>query len=134
MPDPEFVAGPTNRSFEILPTGARTADTVAGPFNNFQWRGLLIVVDVTAITATPIVTIEVRVRDENGDYNEIIYTAGVTFTATGEFSFLLYPGILAADFDGTEASNTVLPLEYDINFNHTDADSITYSARGHYIL
>ena len=122
-------------SFTVLPSAARTADVSAPEVSNQgQNKGILLVFDVTAVTATPIVTPEIRVKDENGDFNEVILTASFTLTAAGEQSWMIYPDGLDADFDGTRLDNIALPGEWQLKCVHTDADSITYSVRGHYLV
>lgn len=118
---------------ELFASAARTADPTAVGVINHHWRGLLIVVDVTALAATPSVQPTIYVKDNNGDYNEIIYQ-GTAFTATGEHSYLVYPGAVAADFDGTDCAGIPVPQDIQIGMVHGDADSITYSANLYWIL
>ncbi|KKK86682.1 hypothetical protein LCGC14_2760830 [marine sediment metagenome] len=125
----------SNQSFTILESAARVAD-VSSVQDNLVGRGILIVVDVTADPASAAVTPKIRVRDENGDYNEVYWTADAAISATGEFSYLIFPTGLATgskELDVTETVNAPLPREWQLFMDHADADSITYSVRGHYI-
>ena len=123
-----------NRSVTLLSAAARTADITTSQFPNHLYRGILIVVDVTADPATAAVTPKIRVKDENGDYNEVIWSAAAAIAAVGEFSYLIYPGATAADFDGTEAVGFPLPQEWQLFMDAADGESLTYSVRGHFIL
>jgi hypothetical protein len=124
-----------NASITLFASAARAvaqAYTVEG--DNVCWRGILIVVDVTAETGTALVTPSIEVKDENGDYNTTIWTAAAAIAATGHYGYLLYPGAIAADFDGTEAVGFGIPKEWQLSMTHADTDSLTYSVRGHYLL
>jgi hypothetical protein len=90
---------------------------------------MLLVVDVTAASATPTVTPSILALDGNGDYNETIWTAAAAITGTGETSYLFCPGVVAADFNGTEAVSFLPPGEFRLTMTHADTDSITYSVR-----
>ena len=117
----------------IYVSAARTADPTSVVLSlPVGHKGLLIVVDVTATSVTPSVVPTVRVLDVNGDYNAAIYT-GTAFTATGEFTYLMHPGTIAADFDGTDAVSFGPPADFDLFMNHADADSITYSVQVHFL-
>jgi len=120
-----------NKSETFFASAARTADVTVDK-DNVEGRGVLLVVDVTVASATPSVVPTIRARDEEGNYNNPIFT-GTAFTGTGQFTYLVYPGVTSADFDGTDAASIALPREWQLFMNHADADSITYSVRGHYI-
>ncbi len=121
-----------NESFTILPSAARTADT-GKEMRNQRHRGVLIIVDVTVDPATADITPRIEIKDENGDFNTIIWSATAAISAVGQFSYLIYPGAVKADFDGTEAAGIPLPLEWKLAMITADADSMTYSVRGHYV-
>lgn len=119
-----------NHSFTILPSAARTA-SVSKEIPNNGWRGLLIVVDVTALSATPAVTPQLEVKNEAGQW-QAIWTAAAAITATGDYEYLLYPGASGGNF--TQVAGIPVPLESRLVFTHGDADSITYSVRGHWLI
>ncbi len=124
-----------NESFTILEEAARTADVVAN-LDNVNHRGLMIVVKKVTHTATPSMNVKLRVRGEDGLYTEIILNTATNFTnATGadSYAILFYPGANATDFDGLEAHDIPLPREFQVFFDHADADSLTYSVRGHWL-
>lgn len=123
-----------NYDFEVLASAARTADTLSNPFTNNYYKGLLLVVDATIEVATAVVTPEIRVKDANGDYNAVFWTAAAAISAIGEYSYLFYPGLLAADYGGTEALSLPAPMEWKLFMGHADADALTYSVQGTYLL
>jgi hypothetical protein len=128
----EHPGGPSNRSFTILASAARTADASL-EVTNYGWRGILIQVDCTVDPAAAAVTVKVQAKDEAGGWDDI-FVAAAPVNAVAKYSYLVYPGVIAADFDGTEAVSLALPREMRILLDHADAASITYSVRGHFIL
>jgi len=119
---------------QVLGSEARTATTTSPAFANHQSRGALLVMTVTAATATPTVTPKIQVSADGGttwvDY--LVVTAGLT--GTGTTTYLLYPGILAsADGAVTESWNLPLPRAWRVVATHADTDSITYSINVMYL-
>ncbi len=123
-----------NYDFEVLASAARTAETLSNPFTNNYYKGLLLVVDATIEVATAVLTPGIRVKDANGDYNTVYWDAAAAISAIGEYSYLFYPGLLAADYGGTEALSLPAPMEWKFIMAVGDADSMTYSVKGTYLL
>lgn len=120
-----------NSSFTMLASAARTADT-SYEFRNHTARGLMFVVDCTVDPSTAAITPRLQVKDESGTYTSF-WSAAATVAAVGVTTYLLYPGAIAADFDGTEAVSIAIPQECRLFMDAADAESITYSVRGHLI-
>lgn len=123
-----------NYTFEVLASAARIAETLSNPFKNNYYKGLLLVVDVTLDAALASITPGIRVKDANGDYNEVFWDAAAAISAIGEYSYLFYPGLLAAAYGGTEALSLPAPMEWKFIMAVGDADSMTYSVKGTYLL
>lgn len=69
-------------------TGGNSAD-----LSNTDWRGVNVVVNVTAITGTtPTLTVSIQGKDPvSGQYYTLV-TNGSAINATGTFVFSVYPG------------------------------------------
>lgn len=119
--------GPGDRAFTVLASAARTAtpDTqefeFAGPV-----RGLHLVIDVTAVAATPSITVTVSGVDRRSGK---VYTllASAAITATGTTVLRIGPALTAA---ANLVANDVVPPIFRVTVAHGDADSITYSVAG----
>ena len=122
-----------NYAFDALASAARTANNLSQEFVNNYYKGLLLVVDVTVDAVSADVTPGLRVKDAAGDYNTVFWTAAAPMSAVGEFSYLFYPGLLAAAYSGTEALALPAPMEWKLYMGHADADSMTYSVRATYL-
>jgi hypothetical protein len=55
-------------------------------------------------------------------------------TGVSTNTYLFYPSSGAASDDITEVQNMPLPRTWRVNVTHADADSITYSVGGSYLL
>ena len=126
----DVVAGPesgTTVLYELTATTATHKKSVVAPL----WaKGALILVNSTAITASPIITITMEAMDADGSYNEVYWTAAATITTATDTSWLFYPtSQLTAnkELDVTETIVGPIPRDFQLTFTHTDADSITYS-------
>lgn len=123
----------SNSSVTLLASLARTAD-VTQAFTNQQYRGIILVLDVTVAGAGPpafSVTPNVRTKDEAGNYDNILWTAAAAVTAVGQYQYIIYPA--ASGGNATEVDGIPLPGEWQLFMDHANATSGTYSVRGHYI-
>jgi len=111
-----------------LPSASRTATAGAFALKNTQGhRGLMGVIDVTT-PGTGSVSLVVRAILADGSKRIMLSTTAVT-TATFQFS-LLYPGT-------PETANIKvslgLPIDFEVEIIHNNANAITYSAEAHLI-
>jgi hypothetical protein len=114
---------PSNQQFTLLSSAARTTTTASSDVSNYHNRGAYIFVNVTSITSTPIIAVQVQGKEPVGsNYFNICEFAAIT--ATGTAAFLTYPG--QTKIPGVVESFP-LPRSWRINVVHQDADSITYS-------
>ena len=116
----------------VLASTARTADISVVMSMPRGTKNMMLVMDVTADTGTAAVTPKIRVLDANGDYNAVIWTAAAAVNGTGETSYLFQPGIIAADFNGTEAVSFLPPADFQLFMDAADSESFTYSVQVHY--
>lgn len=119
----------TNTDNTIYASAARTADPTAVDQTNYNGRGLHVVIDVTAVTATPSVVFTIQGKNSLG----VVYTilASAAITGTGTTVLKVYPGLTGA---ANAVANDVLPRTWNIKAVHADTDSITYSVTASVIL
>lgn len=114
--------------FTVLPSAARTAspDTMEFEALGVDYHGVHLVIDVTAVTATPSVTVTIQGVDRlSGKVYTILASAAIT--ATGTTVLKVGAGLTAA---ANLVANDLLPPVFRITVAHGDADSITYSVAG----
>lgn len=113
----------------LLASAARVATTNSPDQTNFHRnKGAILAIDVSFITATPILTPKLQLKEPvTGDYVDI-WTAAATLVAVGKAIYLFSLGGSGAAGDYTEGVNILLPKVFRFQMVHDDADSATYSA------
>lgn len=112
---------------QILASAARTATPAAVTFSTGRARELRVVIDATAVTATPSVVVTVDMIDSlSGKAVNLITSAAIATVST--VTLLVALGATAA---ANVAVNQPLPDTIRITCTHGDADSITYSVSAH---
>lgn len=108
---------------EVAPLAARTASHAFRVQNPDHLHGRLTI-DVTAAADTPSVVVTIRGVDKvTGKKTDILASAAIT--GTGTTVMKVGPGLTAA---ANATANDFMPTDLEINFEHADADSITYGA------
>lgn len=114
---------PENTDRTIFASAARTATVNGADLTNRAGRGVKIVIDATAASATPSVVFTVQGKDPtSGKYYTILVSAAVTGVSTTVLT--VYPGATVA---ANLAVSDVIPRTWRVIATHGDADSITYS-------
>jgi len=123
-----------NEEVTLLASAARTASLTSAAQVNYNARGIALFVRITSITATPSLTPRILMADPVGSgFNEIIWQAASALTATGEYSYILYPG--NTDGGQLQGKDTIsIPRQWYLQVVHGDADSATYSVGISYLL
>ena len=119
----------------LLASAERTSSTVTPTQTNYNARGVMLVLDVSAITDTPSIQAVVQVIDTlSGDYEAILRGGNVTTVSLN--SYVVYPGGISTAGGGDVVMVAILPLprKWRVTVSHSDADPITYSLSAHYIL
>ncbi len=121
-------------SGSLLALAARTAAVQSADQTNHGWKGVMIFVEATAITATPVLTIVIEAKDPVSGVYFPIATFTNTVTAISSRAYMLYPGALE-DLAETDLEKQGLPLPsvWRLSVLVGDADSITYSAGYSYL-
>lgn len=115
----------------VLSSAARTADTNSSDQTNYESRGCLLFLDITA-GAGQINSISIQAKI--GSNYLTIYTFTATISGTGQYSFMVYPGVQpSAGTFATNPINGVLPRTWRLSVDHNDATSVTYSVTAVYI-
>ncbi len=121
---------PVNRELTVFSSAARTVSENSADLSNPYARGAVLVIDVTAATATPSVVFTVKGKSALGsDYYTILASAAIT--GTGQTVQRIYPGLTAS---ANVTASDVLPAVWRVEAAHADADSITYSVSCNYVL
>lgn len=115
--------------FTVHASAARTATPDTKEFEVAQgitYSALYLIIDATAVVATPSVTVKVSGVDRvSGKVYDILTSAAIT--ATGTTVLHIGPGITAA---ANTQEDQYLPPIFRVTSTHGDADSITYSVAG----
>lgn len=112
-----------NEARSLLASAARTATVATSDQSNTQHRGVVVIIDATAASATPSVVATIQGKDEiSGVYYAILASAAIT--GTGTTVLRVFPGATAAT---NVTANDVLPSTWRVNLVHADTDSITYT-------
>ena len=119
-----------NTEETILASAARTATTNSADFTNYNARGAHFIVDVSAIAATPSITVTIQGKDPiSSNYYDILVSSALT--ATGTTILKVYPGIGQV---ANGAASDILPRTFRVSVAHADTDSITYSVGAALVL
>lgn len=117
-------------TIQLLASAARTTAIQSDEVKNSGgYRGILLIIDATALAATPGVTPSIQAYDPTSNAWYTIWTAAAAIAATGDFTYLLYPG--ASGGNVTEVDGIPVPYRWRLSMAVADADSLTYSATAH---
>jgi hypothetical protein len=124
-----------NTSAVLLASAARTLATTAA-ITNSKWRGICIVVKVTARVGATTLTPKLSLKGPvSGTYDLDFWTAAAAInSAAGTFAYLLYPAETPAVVTFTEEVNVTVPRDIQLTITPNNADAVTYSAGIYYLL
>jgi hypothetical protein len=113
----------------LFASASRTATSSSPVVNGNRCKALVVVIDVTAITATPSVVFTVEVVDSlSGKFPAVLTSAAVT--ATGTTVLTIGQGVTAV---ANVSSGQAVPENVRVTATHGDADAITYTVSCHKI-
>lgn len=121
-----FAATPL-KNVTLFDSKARTADENSASQNNYAYRGVQVMVNISAISgASADGTFTIQGYDELSD-SWFTVLASAAKSATEFFTLTAYPGIAASS---NVSANTVLPKRWRLNFDisATTTPSVTFSA------
>lgn len=112
-----------NQERELLASAVRAASHNTDDQDNERHVGLILVINVTAASATPSVVFTIQGKcPVSGAYFTLLASAAVT--GTGTTVLRIFPGSAVTS---NLAANDQLPRTWRLSVAHADADSITYS-------
>ena len=112
---------------QIYASAARTATPTAVEVNTRRFRSMVIVLDATAITSTPSVTIALDRKDNaSGKYVNILTSAAIATVSTNTIRIGLGLPVTA-----NVSANEPLPNVVRVTITHGNANSITYTVSAH---
>lgn len=111
-------------SIEVLASTARTATPTVDTFElGGSATGLILVIDVTAASATPSVVFTIQGYDMVSSKTWTVL-ASAAVTGTGTTVLRVSPHLTAA---ANTIAKDIVPAAFTLSAVHADADSITYS-------
>lgn len=119
------------REISALASAERTAHTNSLDLVQFGFKGAIVTLDVTAVTATPSLTLKIQAK--MGSKYETLLGASAAVTAVGVHTYIVYPGVGAASGDVVQVAGFPLPTTWRVRVEHADADAATYSVDVAYI-
>lgn len=120
-----------NQSATLLASAARTVQTDSPLQTNFNGRGVVVTLNVTAASGAGGLIVRFLVSDPVSGAVGFINAAPANVIATGLTSYALYPGATAGY---TQVTNSVLPRIWGVRVQVGDASSYTYSVAAQTIL
>lgn len=117
-----------NRGITLLPLAARTATTNSADQLNLNWRGVMLVLNVTAVVGGNAgLQVIIQQKDPtSGAYNNLC-AAPTAVTTVSFATYQFYPGVLTTNGNIKATSNIILPDTWRAQVIHGDSDSYTYS-------
>lgn len=113
---------------------ARTATTTSSDFTNYNHRGIILSLNVTVASGTGGLQVQIQAKDTIASAYKAINTAPTAITATGQYIYMIYPGIDTVSNNNAQNVSQVLPQIFRISVTHGDASSYSYSVNYHMIL
>jgi hypothetical protein len=112
----------SNRNLRVLESLSRTVTLNSGDLDNQNFRGIHVVLDVTA-HGTGSITLTIQGKDQvSGKYYTLLAGAAVISTTTVVYK--VYPGLTAAT---NAVATDILPATFRILLTHNNANAMTYS-------
>ncbi len=112
-----------NHSVVLLASAARTAETASADQTLYNSRGIRVIINVSAVTDTPGLTVNIQVKDSiSAAYSTVLASAAIT--ATGTTTLVVYPGCIAV---ANLVANLPMARTWRVLVAVADADSATYS-------
>lgn len=108
----------------VAPSLARTATATFGPFTNTNGAtGILVDIDITAVTSTPSTTFAIQVKDPvSGVWTAVLTSAAQA--AAAHLRLKVHPAITVV---ANLAASDLLSKNWRVVATHGNANSMTYS-------
>lgn len=114
-----------NTQGTLLASAARTI-TITSPIQtNYNAKGIIVFLNVTAASGVGGLFTRVRVYDPVSNSAVYLNAQPAAVTATGMYTYVLYPGASGGAF--TQITPAMLPRTWEVFVTPVDASSYTYS-------
>lgn len=121
-----------NTNLTVLASSARTETINSSDFTNYNARGLILTIDVTAIVDTPEIIVKIQGKcPVSNKYYDILTASPISDVTDPIVVLRVYPGLEAS---ANLVANNTLPKTFRVRVEHDDTDSITYSVGASLIL
>jgi hypothetical protein len=128
MLDPEFWRAGLTQEAIALPSVARTAAATGATLLNQGARGILLLVDITAVGGSPGSITSVNVQALICTSWKTVYAfTGLTLNSISQAAFCIYPGAASAGSWQAAPLQGPIPRHFRVTTTHADANSTTYS-------
>ena len=122
-----------NSEVALLASAARTATIASADQTNYNARGVLLFLSITAVPGGDTVRIDVLGKDPiSGTYKNLL--VGTPQAATGVYTAIVYPGAVDTDSQITDETALPLPRTWRAAVTHSAGTSFTYSLSAVYIV
>lgn len=115
-----------NTQGTLLASAARTTSQTSGVQTNYNARGCIMVLNVTAVSGTGGLKVSFQASAQSSGAFFQMNADPTTVTAVGKYSYVLYPGIGSPVGQVTQTTNMVLPRSWYGYVSHVDSSSYTY--------
>jgi hypothetical protein len=123
-----------NLSGTSLASASRTSTANSGIFTNYNHRGIVLILNVTTASGTGGLQVQIQTYDFIGAVYKAINTAPTAVTTTGQYVYMLYPGVDSTNSNNAQNVSQVLPQQFRVSVTHGDSSSYTYSVSYQMIL
>lgn len=122
-----------NTDLTLLASAARTTTTASPDQINYNGRGVVVFLNITAVPGVDTLQVNVQAKDPvSGVYST--FAQGPTIATTGFQYITVYPGAATAGSFLAYTSVQPLPRTWRVNIGHSAATSFTYSVGASVIL
>lgn len=117
----------------LLASGSRIATCATADQTNYNARGVIAWLDVTAVSGSETLTLQLEMKDPaSGSYLDMLESASIN--AIGNYNYTTYPGAPTEEEELTEVVGFPLPRTWRVNVVHDSASPFTYSLGYCYLL
>ncbi|MBI4494780.1 MAG: hypothetical protein HY690_18545 [Chloroflexi bacterium] len=124
-----------NHKMTLLASAARTGDTNSADQVNYNHRGVVLLIDVTAVGAPAGALNQIVFQVKAGASYKLVgvFSGAPIINAVGQKTVQVFPGATQGGYD--YYSGFVLPRDWRLQVVHANqADSITYSVTAYYVV
>lgn len=118
----------------VIPAATYSATQDSALFKNVNARGAHFIINVTAITGTPSITVKIQGRDPAKIFSPFVFydiLVSLPITAVGVNVLKVYPGINTIP---NAAASDILPWQWRVRVEHADAQDIAYSVGANVVV